>query len=71
MARRLETYVPDNPHQTTYDWPFREIDHVLVRCDDAGPTLAITGCRRVFDRTPGIPSDHYGIAVDLDPLPRP
>jgi endonuclease/exonuclease/phosphatase family metal-dependent hydrolase len=46
------------------DWPFREIDHVLVRCGvHGGPTLPIRGCRRVFDDVPA--SDHYGLLAQL------
>jgi endonuclease/exonuclease/phosphatase family metal-dependent hydrolase len=70
-AEPLETYLPANPLQVTRDWPFRGIDHVLVRCDAAGPTLAIENCRRVFDQGAATPSDHYGLAVDLHPDPRP
>jgi endonuclease/exonuclease/phosphatase family metal-dependent hydrolase len=66
-AEPLETYVPANPHQITPNWPFRGIDHVLVRCNDGGPTVAIANCRRVFDHGSSTPSDHYGLAVDLQP----
>lgn len=65
----LATYVPGNPHQVDPDWPFRGIDHVLVRCGRAGPTLGITGCQRIFDQGSATPSDHYGLLVDLEPLP--
>jgi endonuclease/exonuclease/phosphatase family metal-dependent hydrolase len=63
----LATYLPENPHQVDLDWPFRGIDHVLVRCGHSGPTLTIAGCRRVFDRGRTVPSDHYGLVVDLEP----
>ena len=63
------TYVPQNHHQVTPDWPFTGIDHVLVRCDDAGPTLAIGNCRRCFDFGPTAASDHYGLVVELEPWP--
>lgn len=63
----LATYVPENPNQTATDWPFRGIDHVLVRCGHSGPELPIRSCRRIFDNGPAAPSDHYGLAVELDP----
>lgn len=63
----LATYVPENPLSVDPDWPFRGIDHVLVRCGRSGPTLPIMACRRVFDHGPTTASDHYGLAVDLDP----
>lgn len=65
---RLATYVPENPLSVDPDWPFRGIDHVLVRCDRHGPTLSIRGCDRVFDQATTSVSDHYGLAVDLEPL---
>lgn len=52
------------------DWPFKRIDHVLVRCGlHCGPTLTIRDCRRVFDAPVGgvQASDHYGVMADLDP----
>ena len=61
----LATYLPQNPHQMTPDWPFRGIDHVFVRCGPAGPTLLIRVCQRVFDQGAGTPSDHYGLAVEF------
>jgi len=45
----------------------RGIDHVLVRCGAAGPTLLIRSCRRVFDQGLASASDHYGLVVELDP----
>jgi endonuclease/exonuclease/phosphatase family metal-dependent hydrolase len=68
-AEPLATYVPENPHQVTPDWPFRGIDHVLVRCDSSGPTLELRSCRRTFDQEHATPSDHYGLVVDLAPWP--
>ena len=44
----LITYSPSNPYQKDPDWPFRGIDHVLVRCAETGPTLLATSCTRVF-----------------------
>src|SRR5204863_6166154 len=32
----LATYIPENPNQVNSDWPFRGIDHVLIRCGDSG-----------------------------------
>lgn len=66
---RLTTYSPSNPYQKDPDWPFRGIDHVMVRCAAAGPTLLATSCARVFDLGPGTVSDHYGLAVDYRPAP--
>jgi hypothetical protein len=45
----------------------RRIDYVLVRCGIHGPTLEVTGCRRVFDEPVGGVwlSDHYGVLADL------
>ncbi|MBO0821105.1 MAG: endonuclease/exonuclease/phosphatase family protein [Nocardiopsaceae bacterium] len=65
----LDTYVPDNPNQVDLDWPFRGIDHILIRCETGGgPSLRVRGCHRVFDRGPAIVSDHYGLLAELDPL---
>lgn len=66
---RLTSYSPSNPHQRDPDWPFRGIDHVMVRCAVAGPTLLATSCMRVFDRGPDTVSDHYGLAVDYEVAP--
>jgi endonuclease/exonuclease/phosphatase family metal-dependent hydrolase len=62
----LATFVPENPNQVNFDWPFRGIGHVLVRCGDSGgPTLVIRSCRRVFDQGFTRASDHYGLVVEL------
>jgi endonuclease/exonuclease/phosphatase family metal-dependent hydrolase len=47
--------------------PGRRIDHILVRCTDYGPTLAVAGCRRLFDEPVGSvwASDHFGVTADL------
>ncbi len=66
----LATYIPENPNQVDFDWPFRGIDHVLVRCGSSGPTLRIRSCGRVFDQGRTSASDHYGLAVELEPPPR-
>jgi endonuclease/exonuclease/phosphatase family metal-dependent hydrolase len=73
------TFDPANP-LTAKDEPGldqgRRIDHLLVRCADHGPTLAITDCRRALDApVDGVwPSDHYGVIADFAPrrpLPQP
>jgi endonuclease/exonuclease/phosphatase family metal-dependent hydrolase len=65
-----DTFVPDNPWSADWDWPFRRIDHVLVRCGEhGGPTLPVTDCRRVFDGDDDTASDHYGFLVELAPPP--
>jgi endonuclease/exonuclease/phosphatase family metal-dependent hydrolase len=66
----LATYVPENPNQVEFDWPFRGIDHVLVRCGLSGPTLFIRSCSRAFDQGHIAVSDHYGLAVELEAPPR-
>jgi endonuclease/exonuclease/phosphatase family metal-dependent hydrolase len=64
----LATYIPENPNQVDFDWPFRGIDHVLVRCGDSGgPTLRIRSCVRAFDQGQTSVSDHYGLLAELDP----
>jgi endonuclease/exonuclease/phosphatase family metal-dependent hydrolase len=63
-----DTFTPDNPLVADPDWPFRRIDHILVRCaDHGGPTLAIRACRRVFDEPVdgAWASDHFGVLADL------
>lgn len=62
------TFTPDNPLVADWDWPFRRIDYVFVRCGaHGGPTLAVTACARIFDRPVGgvWASDHFGLAADL------
>lgn len=65
------TFTPDeNPLVVDDDWPFRHIDHILVRCaEHGGPTLRIHACRRVFDDVAA--SDHYGLLAELDSLSAP
>jgi endonuclease/exonuclease/phosphatase family metal-dependent hydrolase len=63
-----ETFTPDNPLVADWDWPFRRLDYVFVRCGDhGGPTLEITACERIFDHAiDGVwASDHFGIYADL------
>ncbi|TDW81269.1 MULTISPECIES: endonuclease/exonuclease/phosphatase family protein [Kribbella] len=63
----LETFVPENPLFVDGDWPYRGLDHILVRCGaDGRPTLPIQSCRRTFDQPGEIPSDHYGLAADFE-----
>jgi endonuclease/exonuclease/phosphatase family metal-dependent hydrolase len=59
------TFSPgENPLVADPDWPFRQIDHILVRCGQhGGPTLAVRACRRIFDDAPA--SDHYGLLAEL------
>jgi endonuclease/exonuclease/phosphatase family metal-dependent hydrolase len=59
---------PANPLVKDWDWPFRQIDYIFVRCGEhGGPTLQIRACARVFDRPIGgvWASDHYGLYADL------
>jgi endonuclease/exonuclease/phosphatase family metal-dependent hydrolase len=63
----------DNPLVADWDWPFRRIDHILVRCGEhGGPTLAISRCDRTFDRpVNGVwASDHFGLVADLEAPPK-
>jgi endonuclease/exonuclease/phosphatase family metal-dependent hydrolase len=73
-AEPSETFTPRNPLLTDWDWPFRQLDHVLVRCGEhGGPTLRIVGCARAFDEPLGEvwASDHFGVVADLEPpVPR-
>ena len=62
----LATFVPQNANQVNPDWPFRSIDHVLIRCGDSGgPTLLIRSCHLAFDHGPKAASDHYGLVAEL------
>jgi endonuclease/exonuclease/phosphatase family metal-dependent hydrolase len=64
-----ETSTPRNPLVYDWDWPFRRLDYVLVRCGEhGGPTLSITNCRRTFDQPiDGVwVSDHFGLVADLE-----
>ena len=59
------TFVPGNPFSADWDWPFRRIDYILVRCGEhGGPTLRIARCERIFDGEHTV-SDHYGLVADL------
>jgi endonuclease/exonuclease/phosphatase family metal-dependent hydrolase len=64
------TFVPDNPLGADWDWPFRRIDYIFVRCGEhGGPTLAVRSCRQLFERpVDGVwASDHFGVTADLVP----
>ncbi len=65
-----DTFVPENPNATDWDWPYRRIDHILVRCGaHGGPTLRVRACDRTFDQPHTTVSDHYGLIADLVPPP--
>lgn len=62
------TFTPRNPLVTDWDWPFRRIDYIFVRCGaHGGPTLEISACARIFDEpVDGVwASDHFGLVADL------
>ena len=68
-----ETFTPRNPVLVDWDWPFRRIDYVFVRCGKhGGPTLAIDRCEVVFDEPDAgtWASDHFGVMADLVVPPR-
>jgi endonuclease/exonuclease/phosphatase family metal-dependent hydrolase len=68
-----ETFSPRNPLVRDWDWPFRRIDYVLVRCGEhGGPTLQVTGCDLFGAETVSgaWASDHIGVVADLA-LPDP
>lgn len=53
-------------------WPYRRIDHLLVRCGSTGmPPVDVVGCERVGDEAvDGVwASDHTGLVTDLAPFP--
>jgi endonuclease/exonuclease/phosphatase family metal-dependent hydrolase len=68
-GERLMTFTPENPNSADPDWPFRGIDHVLIRCGASGPTLPVRGCRRIFDHGHASASDHYGLLAEFGPPP--
>jgi endonuclease/exonuclease/phosphatase family metal-dependent hydrolase len=66
------TFTPANSLVSDWDWPFRRLDYVLVRCGEhGGPTLEVTHCERFLDEpVDGVwASDHFGVVADLE-LPR-
>jgi endonuclease/exonuclease/phosphatase family metal-dependent hydrolase len=65
-----ETFTPRNPLVSDWDWPFRRLDYVLVRCGEhGGPTLEIVDCAVAFDEPVDDvwASDHFGVVADLEP----
>ncbi len=46
----------------------RRIDYIFVRCDEHGPTLAISACALAFaEAVDGVwASDHFGVIADLE-----
>lgn len=67
------TFTPRNPLMRDYDWPFRRLDYILVRCGEhGGPTLEVSACGLIFDEPVGgvWASDHFGVVADLM-VPRP
>jgi endonuclease/exonuclease/phosphatase family metal-dependent hydrolase len=63
------TFTPRNPLMADWDWPFRRIDYIFVRCGEhGGPTLEIRDCALAFDEPrDGVwASDHFGVVADLD-----
>jgi len=62
------TFTPRNALMKDWDWPFRRIDYIFVRCGrHGGPTLAIASCERIFDEPVDDvwASDHFGVVADL------
>ncbi|UNS96411.1 endonuclease/exonuclease/phosphatase family protein [Streptomyces tubbatahanensis] len=70
------TFTPENPLVRRGDMPEaaeRRLDYILVGCGPHGPTLHVTGCRRVMvEPVDGVQvSDHYGLVADLVPPDHP
>ncbi|GLV60708.1 hypothetical protein KDH_75270 [Dictyobacter sp. S3.2.2.5] len=68
------TFTPDNPlmAMANWDWPFRRIDYIFIRCGEhGGPTLKIASCQLIFDQPINgtWASDHFGLIADLTPPP--
>jgi len=62
------TYTPANSLIPDWDWPFRRIDYIFVRCGEhGGPSLAISKCELAFAKPiSGVwASDHFGVWADL------
>jgi len=62
------TYTTESPLLRDWDWPFRSIDHILVRCAaHGGPSLAVRSCSRFLDEpVDGVwASDHFGLLAEL------
>jgi endonuclease/exonuclease/phosphatase family metal-dependent hydrolase len=63
-----DTFTPRNPLVIDWDWPFRRIDYIFVRCGKhGGPTLRIAACSRICDEPiDGVwASNHFGLVADL------
>jgi endonuclease/exonuclease/phosphatase family metal-dependent hydrolase len=64
-----ETFTPANSLMRDWDWPFRRIDYIFVRCGEhGGPTLKIVKCSRWLDQpVNGVwGSDHFGLWAELE-----
>jgi endonuclease/exonuclease/phosphatase family metal-dependent hydrolase len=69
-----DTFTPRNPLVADWDWPFRRLDYIFVRCGEhGGPTLAISESARIFhEPIDGVwASDHFGVVTDLAVPTRP
>jgi endonuclease/exonuclease/phosphatase family metal-dependent hydrolase len=67
---RGDTFSATNPLLADWDWPFKRLDYVFVRCGEhGGPTLSIRRCELAFATpTDGVwASDHFGVVADLEP----
>jgi len=54
--------------ETMTGWPYRQIDHILIRCARDGlASLLVKSCERAFDQpVEGVwASDHYGLVADM------
>jgi endonuclease/exonuclease/phosphatase family metal-dependent hydrolase len=72
-GERGETFKTDNRLVADWDWPFKRLDYVFVRCGEhGGPTLEIKACELIFDKpVDGVwASDHFGVVADLEPAER-
>jgi endonuclease/exonuclease/phosphatase family metal-dependent hydrolase len=68
-GERGETFTRANPLLADWDWPFKRLDYIFVRCGlHGGPTLEIKSCERIFDEAAdGVwASDHFGVVADLE-----
>jgi endonuclease/exonuclease/phosphatase family metal-dependent hydrolase len=70
LDQGCHTYTPANGIYAshTWDWPFSQLDHILVRIGGNGqPTLDIAACELAFNEpVDGIwASDHFAIVADL------
>jgi endonuclease/exonuclease/phosphatase family metal-dependent hydrolase len=68
------TFTPENPLVADWDWLFRRLDYILVRCGlHGGSTLEVAASRRIFDEpVEGVwASDHFGLVADLAVPTRP